>query len=87
MPAIVLLGPVPLKPGDLWVAKFQSVERPSSFISLLILHGYFCKVGRSIKKLGLKKLEDVFQLIENYCPKKQIQDKTRFFIEEVLEEK
>jgi hypothetical protein len=37
--------------------------------------------------LGLKKPEAVFQIIEKYYPRQQIPAKTRFLIEEILEEK
>ncbi|HPI41465.1 MAG TPA: hypothetical protein PLJ21_11715 [Pseudobdellovibrionaceae bacterium] len=38
-----------------------------------------------IKHLNFKTPNEVFQLIENYYPKKQIPSKTQFFIEEIFE--
>ena len=38
-----------------------------------------------IRHLKLEKAEQVFSLIEEFYPKKQIPAKTRFFIEEVFE--
>ena len=39
-----------------------------------------------IKRLGYRKSDEVFHLIESYYPKKRIPPKTQFFIEEVFEE-
>ena len=38
-----------------------------------------------IKNMGIKKAEIVFQILENYYPKKQIKPATQFFIEELFE--
>jgi len=38
-----------------------------------------------IRELQLQKAKDVFQIIENYYPKKQIPAKTQFLIEEIFD--
>jgi len=38
-----------------------------------------------IKKLGLKRAEDVFEILERYYRPEQVRPATRFFIEEIFQ--